>query len=399
MLTATTKSIVFQRSYSKYRPQNLELKLPLSISAMVILGLLFIVTASLSVSAAYYYDVDLSSSDYDKDANRKTAAIYQIVVFNNGEYDNTYQLSYHNPKTTWSASFTNYIDDKPEIWVGAGKSIAVNFTVKPTCGCEEGNSVVIEVSAKSIHDSSAIDKISVITTYIIPEDNGGTVTKDSDGDGYSDDREMEAGTDPDDPNDYPDKDTDKDGLPDKSEETLGTDPNNPDSDGDGENDWVEYNQGTDPLNPDSHSETISSADGNSPDENEGSEKQNIFGMDIDSTLFKIVIPILLIVIIISIIVLVYVWNSRQPDGPEREKIKDESLDSGRVEMEDVKTKGNLNDTKKSVGTKSSSKIETIDVKLERSGDDFKCPECGRNFKQKTIKKHLLRTHHKRLKRL
>lgn len=58
---------------------------------------------------------------------------------------------------------------------------------------------------------------------------------DSDDDGFSDDIENEAGTDPQDPNSFP-IDTDGDGLKDYEEIALGTDPTKADTDGDGIND-------------------------------------------------------------------------------------------------------------------------------------------------------------------
>ena len=67
---------------------------------------------------------------------------------------------------------------------------------------------------------------------------------DSDGDGLSDDREEELGTDPNDP------DSDDDGLNDGDEVGLGTDPLNPDSDGDGILDGDEVLLGTDPNEAD-----------------------------------------------------------------------------------------------------------------------------------------------------
>ncbi len=64
---------------------------------------------------------------------------------------------------------------------------------------------------------------------------------DRDGDGLSDDRELEEGTDPDDP------DSDDDGLNDGDEIAAGTDPLNPDTDGDGILDGDEIVLGTDPT--------------------------------------------------------------------------------------------------------------------------------------------------------
>jgi outer membrane protein OmpA-like peptidoglycan-associated protein len=74
----------------------------------------------------------------------------------------------------------------------------------------------------------------------------GTGIVDSDGDGLTDDREAQLGTDPLNP------DTDGDGLKDGEEvDVYGTDPLNPDTDGDGLKDGAEvHTHKTDPLNPD-----------------------------------------------------------------------------------------------------------------------------------------------------
>jgi hypothetical protein len=66
---------------------------------------------------------------------------------------------------------------------------------------------------------------------------------DTDGDGLGDGKELEHNTDPNNP------DTDGDGLEDGKEVDLGTDPNNPDTDGDGIGDGQEVTDGTDPLDP------------------------------------------------------------------------------------------------------------------------------------------------------
>lgn len=55
-------------------------------------------------------------------------------------------------------------------------------------------------------------------------------------------------------------DSDGDGLSDEREGELGTDPNNPDSDNDGLNDGDEIAAGTDPLNPDSDNDGILDGD-------------------------------------------------------------------------------------------------------------------------------------------
>ena len=64
--------------------------------------------------------------------------------------------------------------------------------------------------------------------------------EDSDGDGLSDAKEAELGTDPN------NADSDGDGINDGDEVALGTDPNNTDTDGDGVPDGEEVEAGSDP---------------------------------------------------------------------------------------------------------------------------------------------------------
>lgn len=79
--------------------------------------------------------------------------------------------------------------------------------------------------------------------------------QDSDGDGLSDAKEIEIGTDPFNP------DTDADELLDGDEVLRGTDPLNPDTDGDGLSDGEEVlRRATDPLNPDTDSDVLQDGD-------------------------------------------------------------------------------------------------------------------------------------------
>lgn len=79
-------------------------------------------------------------------------------------------------------------------------------------------------------------KSAVATVSITVEDT----REDSDGDGLSDAREAELGTDPN------NADSDGDGINDGDEVALGTDPNNADTDGDGVSDGEEVAAGSDP---------------------------------------------------------------------------------------------------------------------------------------------------------
>ena len=96
-------------------------------------------------------------------------------------------------------------------------------------------------------------------------DDWGTDPNDPDTDdgGVPDGEEvLQDGTDPLDPNDdQNDTDSDGDGLTDDEEIDLGTDPNNPDSDGDGLDDGEEVNDtNTDPLDDDTDGDGLSDGD-------------------------------------------------------------------------------------------------------------------------------------------
>jgi hypothetical protein len=82
---------------------------------------------------------------------------------------------------------------------------------------------------------------------------------DTDGDGLPDDRELELGTDPKNP------DSDGDGLNDGDEIDFGSDPNNPDSDGDGFTDGEEVGViGTNPANPGCENQNAEASQGKLP---------------------------------------------------------------------------------------------------------------------------------------
>lgn len=111
-------------------------------------------------------------------------------------------------------------------------SAASVFEFTPGTGFVGSDSFTYEVydTANPSHKSAKA------TVSITVEDN----REDSDGDGLSDAKEAELGTDP------QDADSDDDGINDGDEVALGTDPNNADSDGDGVSDGAEVTAGSDP---------------------------------------------------------------------------------------------------------------------------------------------------------
>ena len=96
-----------------------------------------------------------------------------------------------------------------------------------------------------VDSANSSHKIAVATVSITVEDT----RPDSDGDGLSDERELEIGTDP------QHADSDSDGITDGDELELGTDPNESDTDGDGTSDGDELAAGTDPNDASSRPDT------------------------------------------------------------------------------------------------------------------------------------------------
>ncbi len=80
--------------------------------------------------------------------------------------------------------------------------------------------------------------------------------KDTDRDGYTDGAELLSGSDPLDPSSTPTDDRDQDGLSASYEVSIGTDPNNPDTDGDGLRDDLEIAIGSNPRSADTDGDGI-----------------------------------------------------------------------------------------------------------------------------------------------
>ncbi|MDP9801131.1 Rib/alpha/Esp surface antigen-like repeat protein [Arcanobacterium wilhelmae] len=134
-----------------------------------------------------------------------------------------------------------------------------DITVTPDPTKPGGYDITVTVKDK---DGKPVDTFKVHVT--IPALPLVPATKDSDGDGLTDDKEKEIGTDPMNP------DTDGDGLKDGEEvNKYKTDPKNPDTDGDGLKDGDEVtgdkngkygNKPTDPLNPDTDGDGLKDGD-------------------------------------------------------------------------------------------------------------------------------------------
>ena len=121
--------------------------------------------------------------------------------------------------------------------------VASSFDYAPNDGFVGTDFFTFEVvdSANSSH-KSATASVSITVEDTRP---------DSDGDGLSDERELEIGTDPQNP------DSDGDGLMDGEELELGTDPIESDTDGDGVSDGKELELGIDPVESDTDGDGVS----------------------------------------------------------------------------------------------------------------------------------------------
>jgi hypothetical protein len=376
------------------------------LSALIISLFVMITSLTLaatdSAEAAYFYDVDLTTDDNYKESNRQVPAVFYITLTNTGENSDFYsvELQYTDEKETWSVSFSEHGTKSVDVYVPSGRSVFVNVTVKPDCSCEEGNTLDVYVRADSNTDDNTFDNLTIQTKYVLdynPDDNGNTDITDTDGDGWRDEDEVYFGTNPFDPEDYPEQDTDGDGLSDDFETNWGTDPKSFDTDHDGDTDFEEYQQGTDPKDPNDNSKTKSTGNGGS-DSDTKSSGSGLLGMDNDN-LYFIVIPILVVIIIISLIILLYVWRTEKPNDDSKSFDKLEELYDEMVDGDLDKTGSEGKESQAAKAAAPSSRIEVLNVKPEKTPEGYKCPECGREFKQKSLKKHLLRTHHKRIKNL
>jgi len=121
-------------------------------------------------------------------------------------------------------------------------------------------------------------------------------------------------------------------------------------------------------------------------------------MPVGNDMYMILIPVLVVIVLISIIILVYVWRSGGAgiDTEDDEDDDEHDLD-GRVRKP---TAGVVDKKPSGKHNAGNGDYEVLEAKLKRvGGGRYKCPECNSDFDLKGLKKHVMRKHHKRLKRL
>jgi uncharacterized membrane protein len=112
-------------------------------------------------SAPYNVTVECESNEHYTNGGEFT--YYTITITNNGTEDDTYDLTYNLPPSTWSHNL-----NVSSVFIPAGESRNVTLKVAPgTCGCEYGTSASVNVTATSQSNITVSDKVETITTFMI----------------------------------------------------------------------------------------------------------------------------------------------------------------------------------------------------------------------------------------
>ncbi len=162
----------------------------------------------------------------------------------------------------------------------------------------------------------------------------------------------------------PGDDDDGDGINNSRELELGTDPNNPDSDGDGVSDGVELAKGSDPLNGTDF-----------PDEKKKGEEQGLSS----GILIGIIIAIIVVLVILFLLM-----RKREPQEETETEEKKEEEKEEKVPSISYKTfpqsKPEAPKVQESnIKAMITGKIEA-EKKKEDDDDEFECPDCGVDIK-------------------
>lgn len=237
-----------------------------------------------------------------------------VTVWNEGNFEDSYDL-------TWTSANHDLIFNPPQVLgmrLPPGEATAIQFTASPRRGPFFGGefhypftTVVQSAEKESQHLQGAVQARGILPVWVLApvlvaclavlcasafffsrdrlQASSATQTAaanqtaaavigevDTDGDGLTDQAEIELGSDPNNPDtdgdglrdgeesqlgtDLLSTDSDGDGVPDGDEVQRGTNPSDPDTDGDGLADGNEIQSGSDPLNPDSDEDGISDGD-------------------------------------------------------------------------------------------------------------------------------------------
>ena len=181
--------------------------------------------------------IDLSSLTILADVNDEITASLDV---SGQRYSSSLSFNYPSESVSYRIA-TEPSNGQLTLSNTQGSGVASTFDYAPNDDFVGTDFFTFEVvdSANSSHKSA------VATVSITVEDT----RPDSDGDGLSDERELEIGTDP------QNADSDSDGITDGDELELGTDPNESDTDGDGTSDGDELAAGTDPNDASSRPDT------------------------------------------------------------------------------------------------------------------------------------------------
>jgi uncharacterized membrane protein len=106
------------------------------------------------------YDVLLECESNEHYTEMEQYTDYQLKITNSGDSEDTYILTKDSPPEHWQTQLSVAI-----LTIPAYDSRYVTLKVKPTCECESGVKVYINVTATSESDPSVFDIVQTITTY------------------------------------------------------------------------------------------------------------------------------------------------------------------------------------------------------------------------------------------